>query len=166
MIIVEAAFAIAPRRSLRGPEVAILVARTPFWFVTRSPLARSFATITIRFMLLIRLIASRGRLRPRFIALAVVKSMPSLAMTRPRLALAIPVAPLRVLRLAVAIARQPIAIVLEHAVIVVLRTLAGRFIRRMLAPASKRVLLAPCFAIANVIAPSHRTISGPLFGAG
>jgi len=128
MIIVEAAFAIAPRRSLRGPEVSILVARTPFWFVIRSPFARSFATITIGFMLLIWLITSRDKLRPRFIGAAVVQSMPSMAVTRPRLLVAIPIAPLRAFRLTVAIARQPIAIVLEHALIVVLRSLAPRFI--------------------------------------
>jgi hypothetical protein len=86
-------------------------------------------------------------------------------MARGSLALAGPSAPLRLVGLAVAMPRHPIAILFEHALIVVLRTLAARFVRRMLTPALRRLRLAPRFAIAKFFFASSRgTISGPFFG--
>src|SRR5580700_5133033 len=105
MRIVEAAVAIAPRWSVRASEISVLVARTPFWFVARFPFTPSFAAIAMPF---VRLVASRNKLRLRFIGFTVAKPMP----------------------------RQPIAILFEHAV-VVLRALAVRFVRPIFARAPR-----------------------------
>ena len=162
MVIVEAAVAIAARRSVGALELSILVARTPFWFVARLPLARSFAAIAMTF---VRRVASRNELRLQFIGFTVAKPILSIAMTRVLLALAGPGAPLSLVGFAVAMPRHPIAILFDHAVIVVLRTLAARFVRHIFAPALRRLLLAPRFAIAKFFsAPSHGTIGGPFFG--
>jgi hypothetical protein len=157
LVIVEAAVAIAARRSVGACELSILVARTPFWFVARLPLARSFAAIAMTF---VRRIAGRNELRLRFIGVTVAK--PMIAMTRALPILAGPGAPLSLVGFAVAMPRHPIAILFDHAVIVVLRTLGARIVRHIFAPA--RLLLAPCFAIAKFFsAPSHGTIGGPFF---
>jgi hypothetical protein len=85
-------------------------------------------------------------------------------MTRVLLALAGPGAPLSLVGFAVAMPGHPITILFDHAVIVVLRTLAARFVRHIFAP-MRRLLLAPRFAIAKFFsAPSHGTIGGPFFG--
>jgi hypothetical protein len=161
LVIVEAAVAIAARRSVGACELSILVARTPFWFVTRLPLARPFAAIAMTF---VRRIAGRNELRLRFIRVTVAKPMLSIAMTRALLILAGPGAPLSLVGFAVAMPRHPIAILFDHAVIVVLRTLGARIVRHIFAPAPRRLLLAPCFAIAKFFsAPSHGTIGGPFF---
>ncbi|MGZ5842667.1 MAG: hypothetical protein ACXWJ8_12145 [Xanthobacteraceae bacterium] len=161
MVIDEAAVAIAARRSVGALELSILVARTPFWFVARLPLARSFAAIAMTF---VRRVASRNELRLRFIDFTVAKPILSIAMTRVLLALAGPGAPLSLVGFAVAMPGHPITILFDHAVIVVLRTLAARFVRHIFAP-MRRLLLAPRFAIAKFFsAPSHGTIGGPFFG--
>ena len=126
MVIVEAAVAIAARRSVGACELSILVARTPFWFVARLPLARSFAAIAMTF---VRRVASRNELRLRFIGFTVAKPILSIAMTRALLALAGPGAPLSLVGFVVAMPGRPITILFDHAVIVVLRTLAARFVR-------------------------------------
>jgi hypothetical protein len=62
--------------------------------------------------------------------------------------------------------RQPIAILFEHAV-VVLRALAVRFVRPIFARAPRWLRLAPRFAIAKFFpAPTHGTIGRPFFGVG
>jgi hypothetical protein len=159
----EAAVAIMPRRSVRASEIPVPVARTPFCLVARFPLARAFVAIA---MPLIRRVASRNKLRPRFFGVTVAQPMPAIAMMRARVALAIPHVPLPLVGFAVAMPRQPIAILFEHAV-VVLRTLAAQFVRPIFAPASRRLRLAACIAFAKFFpAPGHGTIGRPVFGIG
>ena len=124
---------------------------------------RGFAAIAMPF---IRLVASRNELRPRFIDFAVAKPMPAIVMMRARLALAAPGAPLPLVGLVVAMPRQPIAILFEHA-IVVSRTLAARFVRLIFAPAPRRLRLAPRVAFTKFFpALAHGTISRPFLGVG
>jgi hypothetical protein len=92
--------------------------------------------------------------------------MPAIAVTRARLAFGGAYAPLPLVRFAVTILRQPIAILFEHAV-VVLRTFAARFVRRIFAPASRRLRLAPRVAFAKFFpSPAHGAIGRPFFGIG